>query len=132
MTRRELSQLYYLNREIESLKTRYMALETASTSCTAQISDMPSNRTQESKVEKLGAEMVDISELISLSIKRSEVEVRRLYRYIDDIPSSELRLIFTYRYLNGLSWARISECFGIIGDGDRERKKHDRFMFNKR
>jgi hypothetical protein len=35
-----------------------------------------------------------------------------LYEFIDDIPDPELRLIFSRRYIDGLSWLNIANKIG--------------------
>ncbi len=44
MTKKELSQLYYLKKEIKEQQRRIAELEVAATKCTANISGMPSGK----------------------------------------------------------------------------------------
>lgn len=53
--------------------------------------------------------------------------VEELQAYINDIDDSEIRRIFTLRYINAYSWQRIA--FAIGGsDESYARKKHDRYI----
>lgn len=50
--------------------------------------------------------------------------------FIDKIPTSRLRLIFEYKYLNKMTWQQIA--FKISnGTAESLRKEHDRFLKEK-
>ena len=54
-------------------------------------------------------------------------ELGRLYAFIDGIPDSRLRRIFSFRYLDGLTWLQIAFK---LGDYDEQvpRRAHDRYV----
>lgn len=58
-------------------------------------------------------------------LKNQQKQIEDYIRCIDD---TELRLIFTYRYIRGLTWQQIANKLKVCGDGSTERKKHDRFL----
>jgi hypothetical protein len=117
VTTQELSQLYYLNREIEHLKTRIEELECIATSSTSRITGMPHTTDISDKVGKYASEIADLKELLDLNLKKCFYELNRLNRYISSIQDSEIRLIITLRYINGLSWRQIAFS---IGGGNTE------------
>lgn len=138
MTKKELSQLKYLNREIELLKKQIEEAEYAIKMYT--VSDMVSgsNPVWPYQLRTFHIEGVDIPEY-EMRVKRLRNKLKRrleellekreeLEEYISKIEDSELRMIFTLRYINGLSWRQIAEHLGVAGDGSTERKKHDRFL----
>lgn len=102
MTVKRLSQLYYLNREIEMDKRRLRGLET-----------MRRNMS----VESATAEAADLRGIIEAKHQQCLYERNRLERYISGIDDSLLRQIFTYRFVNGLSWAQVA---AYIGGGNTE------------
>lgn len=115
MTLKELSQLYYLNREIEMDKERLEALRArASAPGSPNYDGMPKSPSYENRLERYIAEIVDLEAIISAKITQCQHERNRLERYIADIPDSNLRMIFTLRFINGLSWAQLA--FSIGGD----------------
>lgn len=138
MTLKELSQLYYLNREIdrdvkrlEELKVRAISLRGSN------ITGMPSGGSfGGSSIERNAAEIADLEAIISAKIQQCLHERCRLERYIADIPDSLTRMIFTLRFVNGLSWVQVamhigggmsttgvqSICYRYI---DSENKKED-------
>lgn len=69
----------------------------------------------------------EVKELLS---KRHKIvkRIKRIEKFIDDIEDSEIRMIFTYRYIRGMTWQQIACKLHTVGDGSTERKKHDRFL----
>lgn len=127
MTKHELSQLYWLNREIEEQQRRLDELESLATSCTSKITGMPKNPSVTDKLSKYVAEIIDLKGLIDLNIKKCFYELNRLNRYIESVGDSEMRLILSLRYINGLTWQQIAFSIGEY-DEQYPRKKHDRFL----
>lgn len=127
MTRKELSQLYYLNREIEQLKIKLAELEDAATSTTTRITGMPHITGVSDKVGKYAAEIADLKSLLEINLKKCFYELNRLNRYIDSINNSEMRQIFSLRYVNGLSWQQIAFSIGHH-DESIPRKRHNRYL----
>ena len=113
MTVKELSQLYWLNKEIEIDQKRLEELEYRAIPGSPIISDMPPGpHSNESKVEKLAAEIVDLKAIIAAKQIQCIHERQRLERYISEIPDSLTRSIFELRFANGLSWSQVAEYLG--------------------
>jgi hypothetical protein len=105
MTLKELSQLYYLNREIELDQEHLEELRAKAESASApQLSDMPKSTTVESKLERYVAEIVDLAAIIAAKQQQCIHERNRLTRYISDIDDSFTRQVFKLRFINGLDW----------------------------
>ncbi|MDO9565232.1 MAG: hypothetical protein Q7J15_00580 [Candidatus Desulfaltia sp.] len=112
MNKKELSQLYYLNREIEEQQRRLEELECLATSCTSRITGMPRTPGVADKLAKYVAEIVDLRGLIDLNIKKCFYELNRLNRYINSVEDSQMRMILSLRHINGLSWLQIAHSIG--------------------
>lgn len=128
MTKKELSQLYYLKKEIKEQQRRIAELEAAATKCTANISGMPSGKGISDKLGQYAAQIADLRAILDLNIKKCFYELNKLTRYIESIEDSEMKLIFSFRYIQNMSWYEISKNLGSLGDGSTERKKHNRFL----
>ena len=131
MTKKELSQLYYLNREIEQLQARLTELESLATSCTANITGMPRANGISDKIGKYAAEIADLKSLLDLNLKKCFYELNRLNRYIQSVDDSEIRMILSLRYVNGLCWEQVAASISVYASGDSVRKAHDRFLRGK-
>ena len=130
MTKKELSQLYWLGREIEEQQRRLAELESLATSCTSRITGMPHGTGVSDRLAGYVAEIADLRSLIDLNLKKCFYELNRLTRYINGIEDSQIRQILSLRYINGISWVRIA--FTIGGNtADSVRKAHDRFLEEK-
>lgn len=128
MTKKELSQLYWLNREIEEQQRRLDELESLATSCTQHITGMPHAKGVTDKLSKYVAEIIDLKGLIDLNIKKCFYELNRLNRYIESVEGSEMRLILSLRHINGFGWTQIAMSIGGGNTADGVRKAHDRFL----
>ena len=116
MTIKELSQLYYLNREIEMDKNRLANLESIVTSASSpELSGMPRAPGANDKVSRYVAEILDLQAIIAAKQLQCIHERNRLERYIADIPDSLTRQIFQRRFCEGMSW-RQTAC--SVGNGD--------------
>lgn len=120
MTLKELSQLYYLNREIEADQKHLEELRTLAIGGGAgRITDMPKVAGgTDSKFERYIADIIDLQSIINAKQQQCMHERNRLMRYISDIPDSLTRQIFTLRFVSGLSWRQVAFS---IGGGNNEK-----------
>ena len=108
MTLKELSQLYYLNREIETDIARLEALRARVYSpAGSNLSGMPSSGSFGNRLERMCGEIIDLEAIINAKLTQCMHERNRLERYIADIPDSLTRQIFALRFINGLSWIQV-------------------------
>ena len=115
MTLKELSQLYYLNREIEMDQRRLEELRSKVESPPAPgLSGMPGVVT---------AERVDLEAVIKAKQEQCIHERNRLERFIGDIDDSLDRQIFILRFVNGLSWAEVAASIGGGNTGEGVRRR---------
>lgn len=118
MTLKELSQLYYLSREIEMDRERLERLRSElSAAKTPSYDDMPRASAFESGLERCIAEIVDLEAVIGEKIKRLSQERSRLESYIAEIPDSLTRQIFYLRFVECLPWVQIAFS---VGGGNTE------------
>lgn len=131
MNKNELSQLYYLNREMEEQQRRLRELEELATSCTAKITGMPHGTGVADKIGKYAAEIADLRGLLDLNLKKCFYELNRLNRYIASIEDSQMRMILSLRYINGLHWKQIEFSIGGGNTANGLRMIHNRFLEKK-
>ena len=127
MTKKELSQLYYLKKEIRQQQKRLQELETAATSCTSKITGMPHGTGINDKISKYAAQIADLKGLLDLNLKKCFYELNRINRFIESVEDSEMRMILTLRYTQNLSWRNIATTMNYQ-DESVPRKRHDRFL----
>lgn len=128
MSIKELSQLYWLNREIEELKRRAAEIERrAASPSSLDLSGMPKGGGA-GKVEAGAIECADIYVQITAMQKQCEIERVRLMEYINSIPDSFLRQVFRARFLDCQSWNRIADSIPGKYTGSSIRKVVVRFL----
>jgi hypothetical protein len=129
MTVKELSQLYWLNREIEMDQQRLEALEGKIGPASPDLSGMPhSIGDNASKTEIYAVEITDLKAIIAAKQIQCIHERARLERYINQIEGSETRMIFTLRFINGLSWEQVAASIGEGNTSDRVKKVCYRYL----
>lgn len=157
MTVKELSQLYWLNREIELDQQRLDNLDAeirrdeehlaflevrASSPSGPNYDGMPKGSGYGNKLESDVVRIIELQESIrrkkaarsdiAMTIKAKQMlcltERNKLERYIADLPDSLLRMIFTLRFINGLTWAQVSESIGVRTTEDSVKKLCYRYL----
>ena len=113
MTLKELSQLYYLNREIEDLKSKIAELEDKATDTSVKITGMPRGAGAGDKIGRAVAELEYYKAKLTNRLELCRIVLIRLNVYISACPDSLTRLILTYRFVNGLSWNQVAASVGI-------------------
>ena len=129
MTVKELSQLYWLNREIEADKRRLEELESMVSSPKMQIlNGMPRTSGCGDSMARRVADIIDLKAIISAKRQQCVYERNRLERYINSIPDSLTRQIFSLRFINGLSWIQTAMSIGGGNTEDGVRKRVYRYI----
>lgn len=128
MTVKEMSQLYYLNREIEHLQRQLEELECLAEGTTQVITGMPHGSGTSDKVGRYAVRIADLRSMIDNRKARCWDELNRLNAYIDGVEDSLTRQILTLRYVNGLSWQQVADSVGGGISSDGVRKIQQRYL----
>lgn len=129
MTLKELSQLYWLNREIEMDTKRLEELEAKSGGLASpSLSGMPHGNEVSSKVEREAVEIASLKWIIESKRKRCIAERNTLEQFIAAIPDSLTRQVFTLRFVNGLDWNQVAEHTGNKNTANTVKKICYRYL----
>lgn len=130
MTRCELEQLRYLNKEIKMLEQ--VLEERRGKSLVASPLPHPSHGSGTfDKVAERGNANVDLERKIE-SAKEELARVRdAAVTFILSIPDSQTRMIIYDRCIRGMKWRRIAHEIGGGNTEDSVRKKYSRFFDEK-
>lgn len=129
MTKSELEQIYYLNRELKMWEDELVRLRARSlvasplpnTSHGSEISDKVAQRTErEIELEN------------RIQAKRDEIQELRnqAVAYITTIPDSLTRMIVYYRCVSLFGWRRVAYEIGGSNTAESVRQIYSRFMRN--
>ncbi len=130
MTKKELSQLYYLKKEIKEQQKRLSELEALATSCTAKITGLPNGNGISDKIANYATEIADLKSLLDLNLKKCFYELNRLNRFICSIDDTFIRQIMVYRFEHHMSWRKIARMLGGNNKPESIRKRLYRYLKN--
>lgn len=128
MTVKELSQLYYLNREIESDQKELEELEAKIGPRVQQLTGMPHGSNIGNPEERMAIEIADLKAIIAAKQIQCIHERNRLERFISGVEESRLRMAFRFRFINGLSWRQVAAHLGDVRCEDSIKKQVYRYL----
>lgn len=128
MTKKELSQLYYLKKEIKEQQRRIAELEAAATNCSTKITGLPSGKGISDKIGNYAAQIADLKALLDLNLKKCFYELNRLDRFIQSVEDPLIRQILLYRFEKHMSWRQIARAIGGNNTSESLRKKLYRYL----
>ena len=129
MTKKELSQLYWLRREIEEDRRRLDELEAiAAAPASTRYDGMPHAPGAGDGMARMAAEIADLKAIISAKRQQCIHERNRLERYIAEVPDSLTRQIFALRFIDGLSWYKVAARVGGGNTEDSVRMRVNRYL----
>ena len=127
MTKAELEQIYYLNRELKLWETELERVR-----CKSLVgSPLPGNSHGSGVSDKVADRAERIIELENRIIaKRDEIQRLRdeAVEYIYSIPDSLTRQIIYYRCVSLMSWRRVAYEVGGYNTAESVRNIYDRFF----
>jgi len=124
---RRLEQLKSLRQEVDDLSQRIAELELAAQGGAGRVTGMPRGGRKADRIAECAVKIADLRDKMDDRRMDCMEELARLYDFIDDIPDSLTRQIFSLRYIDGLSWQQVA--FGI-GESDEQfpRRVHNRYL----
>ena len=128
MTKKELSQLYYLKKEIKEQQRRLKELEILATNCTANVTGLPNGNGVSDKIANYATEIADLKSLLDLNLKKCFYELNRLDRFIQSIDDAFIRQTVLYRFEKNMSWSQIARMLGGNNKAESIRKKLYRYL----
>ncbi len=120
MNLNELSQYYYLSKEIERDKSRIIEQRAKAKKEAASMT--------ESQLADIEKTVTDLEEIIRLNIQKRYYEEKKTRDYIDNIQDSRLRLAFKLRFIDCLSWNKVADGLGGNNTEDSARKAVTRYI----
>jgi hypothetical protein len=116
MTRKELSQLYHHNRELELDKRRLEELRAKVKSLVSSpLTKTPYDQANGSRAERYTkkGKIASLEAVIWEKEEQGIDELIRLEKFIMCIDDSLTRMIFTARFAKGLSWMQVADYIGL-------------------
>ena len=133
MTRKELSQIYYLNRELQMWERELNEIIQASQITGQNIDGMPFQQTNATsdKVSETAIRIVNKMEAVKAMKDTIEKHKEEVYRYIATLDDSILRQIVKYRCIDLMSWTKVARMIGGGNTADGLRMMYTRAIPEK-
>lgn len=128
MTKQELSQLYYLVKEIKLKRQQLEQLRTIAEGTTVELTGMPHGTGIKDKIGNVAADIADIKAILELKIQEYYYQYNRLTRYIESIDDSLIRQIMTLRYIELKEWNDVADLVGGNNTEDSVKKRVYRYL----
>lgn len=130
MNRKDLEEIYYLNREVNLWEQRLAELRGKSPVGSPALDGMPRASANESKTEREAVAAADIEQIISgllAEIQQKRVEVMK---FINSVEDSQMRQILECRCISLMSWWQVAEKLGGENNAGNVRLRYKRFIDN--
>ena len=126
MTKEEVSQIYYLNREIRKLQRKLKELRGSGLQ-SPKIDGMPRapGRTG-SPTERKGVAEADIEMKIKQLLEEEKRKQREIFEYIGSVDDSMTRMIIIFRCVDLCTWAEVAKNIGGSMTAEAARKAFTR------
>ena len=128
MTKKELEQIYSINREIKMWQNALRDVKEQSIVKTNCISNMPGGGSNYSMVEKIAIQIEEIENKISHLLVRLYKQQQFILDFIDSIEDSTMRQIVFLRCVSMLSWNTVADEVGGGNTEDSVRMRYNRFF----
>ena len=113
MTKEELKQIYYLNKEIKMWQRELDRLQCKSLIGGQSLDGMPKGSGMSDKVADLAIEKEEIREIINGKLAEIQVQRKRIMNYINGIEDSLLRQIMFLRNVSCMNWKQVARELNI-------------------
>ena len=112
MTKEELKQIYYINKEIIMWQKELDRLQCKSLVNGQEITDMPFGNGTSDKVADLVVEIVDTKAVIKGKLAEIQIQRKKIIDYIEEIDDSLLRQVMFLRNVSCMSWNQVARELG--------------------
>lgn len=114
MTAEELSEIYYINKEIKSLQLELADLKQKNFYKHSIIRNMPrgGGEFRDPNLEYVNSVM-ELEDMINYGLKKLQCQRKKINDFIESVGDPELRLIMRLRAINNMNWDDIGKEVGM-------------------
>lgn len=131
VTKEELSQIYYLNKELRMWQKELESLECQSLLRGQQLTGMPFVPGTSDKTGDIATTIADIKNIIIGKQAEIQIQKKKIMTYIEQIEDSCMRQIIFYRCVSCMSWNNVAQEIGGNNTEDSVRMAFNRFFEKK-
>ena len=128
VTKEELSQIYYLNKELRMWQKELESLECQSLLRGQQLTGMPFVSGTSDKTRDIATTIADIKNIIIGKQAEIQIQKKKIMTYIEQIEDSYMRQIIFYRCVSCMSWNSVAQEIGGNNTEDSVKQAFHRFF----
>lgn len=125
MTKKEVNQIYYLNREIEMWQNQLKQLRENGLQ-SPKLNGMPKGGALSDPTASEAVSIADLELIIESLLVKVQMARKAIYEYIDSLDDSLIRQIIMYRCISLCTWEEVAIYVGGRNSAESVRKIFDR------
>lgn len=126
MTKKDLKQIYYINREIKMWQNK---LDSITEIGAVRITGMPGTHNSFDGVSDMAIQKAEMQTIIAGKLAELQIKRREIMDFIDGIDDSLIRQIMQCRFIDCMSWRKVSEAvYGRMDEDHNIRMTCDRYL----
>ena len=129
MTRKELQQIYYINREIQMWQNELAKLRARQLVGSPRLSDMPKGGLIIG-MDDYVADLADLEATIKGLLAKLQIKRKEIMEYIFNIDDEFIRQIVYLRNVCLMSWNEVSDSIGGGNTENSVKQAYSRFLKN--
>ena len=129
MTREELKQIYYINKEIKMWQRELDRLQCKSLIGSQNLDGLPRGNSTSDKTADLAVEREEVETIIEGKLAEIQIQRKRTMDYINGIEDSLLRQIMYLYNVSCMSWIQVARELNIT-EGCAKMTYHRHFKKN--
>lgn len=131
MTKKELKQIYNLNREVEMWQRELDKKQCRSIVGSQEITGMPFGSGTSDRVADMACDIVETEMIIRGRLAEIQQQRKKIMGYINSIDDSLIRQIIFYRYVSCMEWWEVAGSIGGNNTANGVRMACERFLTKK-
>ncbi len=129
MTREDLMQVYYIEKEVEMWQDELERLRNSAEAAAIRYTGLPSGKGKKcDKVAETAVSLADTERKIEKKLRELEAAKNEILNYILNIDDCQTRLIFKLRCINLMSWNAVADKIGGMNSEYSVKKRFYRYL----
>lgn len=129
MTLERLNNYRHLQKEIDELRRRIQVLKDEAESISVNLSGMPKGNSGD-KLGRMVSEYLDLQAELENILAERIAEQKKIMFYINTIQDTRTRLIFYFRFVEGMKWESVAMNISVVETEDNCRMTVTRYIKN--
>ena len=130
LTRDELKQIYYINKEIQMWQRELEKIRSQGLVKSPTISDMPKGG-QKFDISDYVSAIADYEAVIRGLLAKVQIQRKKIIEYTEGVDDSLMKQIIFYRCVSCMTWQEVADAVGGNNTENSVKKAYSRFLAEK-